>query len=180
MSRSRIRGCGNHNPPFQLQLTKPNADRLVVVSGWAELDVLRFFHISEAQLCRFVEALDNVIEVFVEYRFSKALCQKYWSRAIWIWKMWHTFQEKAGVDANKDGTMKMTLTCACQLIATEAKETIAHWGAAISSYVSFAVFRFRLYTLISMVPPPASTITTPSPFYRNTPSGRHPHPTRES
>jgi len=58
-------------------LTKPNADRLVVISGRAELDVLRFFLISEAQLCRFVKALDDVIEVFVEYRFSKVLCREY-------------------------------------------------------------------------------------------------------
>ena len=36
-----------------------------------------------------------------------------------------------------------------------------HSGAAISS----KFFWFLLYELISIVPPPASTITTPSPFY---------------
>ena len=85
-----------HNPPFQLQLTKPNADRLVVISGRAELDVLRFFHISEAQLCRFVEALDNVIEVFVEYRFSKALCRGYWLTTMWIWRNMTYLRGKGG------------------------------------------------------------------------------------
>jgi hypothetical protein len=39
-----------------------------------------------------------------------------------------------------------------------------HCGAAISSKFSLGEFMFLLYELISIVPPPASTITTPSPF----------------
>lgn len=54
--------------PCQLQLAKADVAIWVVVPRRTEFDVLRLFVITEADLCRLIEAADDVVEVFEEVR----------------------------------------------------------------------------------------------------------------
>ena len=56
----------DNNTPLQLQLAKPDAVSLILVSNRSEFDVLCFVDVAEAELGGFVEASDDVVQVLNE------------------------------------------------------------------------------------------------------------------